>query len=185
MALAWFVGYNTDQGSEASVGQMVTGSSPSGYESLHAGNVADNAQFLAAAATNKVATKPVTISVENISWWNINGPYATQAQANAAIPAINKANPSQGYASQLADSAQGKSATTPVTNPLDYLEDVGDFFHRLTEAATWERVGEVAVGVLLLYIGVKALAQNTAIGKSAKKSSSTGKKIFEALAVPK
>jgi hypothetical protein len=185
MALAWFVAYNTVQSAPTTsspVGEILS-TPPSGYESVHGGNAVDNAKFLAAAAATKVAGpspagKGPTISVENITWANVNGPYATQAQANAAIPAIQKAAPAPG-------AAQEASADVGVSNPLDYLEDVGDFFHRLTEAATWERVGEVAVGVLLLYIGVKALAQNTAIGKSAKKSSSTGKKIFEALAVAK
>lgn len=41
-------------------------------------------------------------------------------------------------------------------NPLTGLAAIGDFFHRLTEANTWIRVGEVLAGVLVLYIGLKA-----------------------------
>jgi hypothetical protein len=185
---AWFVAFNTAQNTPA-ITQLAGGNinpdTPAGYESLHAGNLADNAKFLAAAAATKVggpfaAGKGPVISVENVKWANVNGPYATQAQANAAIPAIQKAEPAPGAASEAE-----QAATSAISNPLDYLEDVGDFFHRLTEAATWERVGEIGVGVLLLYIGVKALTQNTAVGNGAKKSHTTGKKIIEALAVPK
>lgn len=182
MALAWFVAYNTVQSAPTTsspVGEILS-TPPSGYESVHGGDVVDNAKFLAAAAATKLAGPAAagqgpTISVENITWSNVNGPYATQAQANAAIPAIQKAEPAPG-------AAQEATAAAGISNPLN---DIGDFFHRLTEAATWERVGEVAVGVLLLYIGVKALTQDTALAKSAKSGSSTGKKIIEALAVPK
>jgi hypothetical protein len=189
MALGWFVAFNTAQNS-STLTQLTSGGNlnpdtPSGYESLHAGNAADNAQFLAAALATKAAGpaaagKGPVISVENVRWANVNGPYATQAQANAAIPGIQKAEPAPGAAAEAE-----QSATAAISNPLDYLEDVGDFFHRLTEAATWERVGEIALGVLLLYIGVKALSQGTPVGGAAKKGSSTSKKFLEALAVPK
>lgn len=103
----------------------------------------------------------------------ITGPFATEAQAKASV--------ASGQASTPAVTANPLTANgVSITNPLN---DIGDFFHRLTEAATWERVGEVAVGVILLYIGVKALTQDTAVAKSAKSGSSTGKKIIEALKV--
>jgi hypothetical protein len=34
------------------------------------------------------------------------------------------------------------------------LAAVGDFFQRLTQASTWERVGEVVLGLLLIAVGV-------------------------------
>lgn len=37
------------------------------------------------------------------------------------------------------------------------LSDIGDFFHRLTEKETWTRVAEVGIGVILLYVGLKAV----------------------------
>lgn len=53
--------------------------------------------------------------------------------------------------------AIGAAATVPnLSNPLAPLADIGDFFHRLTEASTWLRVGEVVAGLLLVYIGLKA-----------------------------
>lgn len=54
------------------------------------------------------------------------------------------------------------------TSSLAGLADIGDLAHRLTEAATWERVGEVLLGGILLYAGVKALASGTAVGNAAK-----------------
>ncbi len=122
--------------------------------------------------------------MENISWYNIQGPYATEAQSKAAIPAIQKANAAPGEISQI---AQGNgplaAAGSAISDPLDYLADVGDFFHRLTEKGTWERVGELAVCGLLLYIGVKALTQNTAVGTAAKKTGGGFKKAMEIAAV--
>lgn len=37
------------------------------------------------------------------------------------------------------------------------ISAIGDFFARLTQKATWERVAEFTAGGMLLYIGVKAL----------------------------
>src|SRR5947209_7351456 len=47
--------------------------------------------------------------------------------------------------------------TFALPNPLSGLNAVGDFFYRLTEAQTWVRVAEVGAGVLLLYMGLKAV----------------------------
>lgn len=47
-----------------------------------------------------------------------------------------------------------------VTSPVDALTGInaiGDFFNRLTQSATWVRVGEVVAGGLLLYLGLKAV----------------------------
>ena len=181
----WWVGLNvgSDQSTILGTSSLL---SPSGYESLPSGSVADDALFMAAAVKDKGSSSPTTITVEGVQWFNIQGPYATQAQANAAIPAIQKANPAPGAASQLVDVATGQSqSTNSVSDPLNYLADVGDFFHRLTEAATWERVGEVAAGLVLLYIGMKALTQSTNAGQAVKKSSHKLRKAIEIAAVPK
>lgn len=42
-------------------------------------------------------------------------------------------------------------------NPLTGINAVGDFFQRLTQAATWERAGEAIAGGLLLYVALKAM----------------------------
>jgi hypothetical protein len=41
-----------------------------------------------------------------------------------------------------------------LSNPLDALAAIGDFFTRLTDASTWIRVGKVVIGGLLLIIGI-------------------------------
>jgi hypothetical protein len=127
-----------------------------------------------AAAKAKAAT-----AVEVTTQPAISGPFATEAQAKAAVASGSAKTPAVTVNPLTANGVS-------ITNPLDYLEDVGDFFHRLTEAATWERVGEVAVGVLLLYIGVKALTQNTAVGTASKKTSSAATTAAKVIgAIPK
>ncbi len=184
----WYVAYNTAQ--STSLGSQLNGGNinpdtPSGYESLPAGDAADNAQFAAAAAATKLHAFPAgqgpTISVENIKWANVNGPYATQAQANAAIPAIQKAEPAPSAGTEASSNLLTLGGA--VTDPLNYLEDVGDFFHRLTEAAFWERAGEVLLGGILLYIGIRALTRDTAVNQAAKKTGGTFKRIAEVAAV--
>jgi hypothetical protein len=72
-------------------------------------------------------------------------PYPTRAAAAGAKTAVDKA---------------GQAGTIP---GLSGIDAVGDFFSRLTEVNTWIRVGEFAVGGLLLYIGLKGLFP-TAVG---------------------
>jgi hypothetical protein len=139
---------------------------PNGYESLPSGDTTDDAQFAAAAKANakykNTPGSPSTISVENIQWFNIQGPFTTQAEADAAIPGIQKANPAPGVLGQIA-------ANVPVVGSIVHpLGDIANFFEKLGEASTWERVGLVLAGVVLVYIGLKASMENTAVGKVAK-----------------
>jgi hypothetical protein len=65
-----------------------------------------------------------------------------------------------------------ENVVATLTNPLDWLKYPADFFHRLTEASTWIRVGEFVVGGMLIYVGLKALltpGQQSAI-RSTKKA---------------
>jgi hypothetical protein len=177
----WFVGDNQTGGITALVNPA---GKTNGYQAIPPGSAADQAKFLAAATANKGSTSPSTISVENISWYNVQGPYATEAQANAAIAGIQKATPAPGEAAQVAAGTGPLAALgSSISDPLDYLADVGDFFHRLTEAAFWERCGEVLIGVIILYIGVKSLSEGTAVGNTAsgvkKKTSGILKKAAE------
>jgi hypothetical protein len=56
-----------------------------------------------------------------------------------------------------AEGAAKAAAGLSFSNPLDFLGEVGDFFHRLTEASTWERIGEVLLGVMLVCVGIAKL----------------------------
>lgn len=82
------------------------------------------------------------------------------------------------------------NAAAAAINPLSYLGNIGDFFYRLTQGATWLRVGEVGVGILLIYLGIKASTTSLpsagkAAGGHAKTTASIGKKMLELAVVPK
>ena len=72
---------------------------------------------------------------------NVTGPYGTSAQADAAQSAAE---------SKLSKATQAGS----IPNPLSGLAAIGAFFGALGEANTWIRVAKVAVGGLLLIIGL-------------------------------
>ncbi len=118
----WWVGENIGEtGSQSTVFgtpslAALNPFTPSGYESLPSGNATDDALFAAAAAKNKGNPKPGTVNVENVNWFNIQGPYTTQAAANAAIPAIEKAVPSAGVLAQAAHD----NASNPLGSGLSF-----------------------------------------------------------------
>jgi hypothetical protein len=163
----WWAGLNigSDQSTILGTNSIL---SPVGYESLPSGDAADDKQFAAAAAKNKGSANPVTISVENVSWYNINGPYATQALANAAIPAIQKAHPAPGELSQLYDSDTGQPQSAN-SAALPSLANLESFLAALGSAHLWERVGEFAIGIVLIAVGlVKLTGSGTVVGNVAR-----------------
>jgi hypothetical protein len=93
---------------------------------------------------------------------SVTGPFATKADAQAAV-AKGKVTPPD------------TNTAGSVPNPLTGINAIGDLAHRLTESATWIRVGEFAAGALLLYIGLNALTRGTAVG-SAVQSAKSGVK---------
>jgi hypothetical protein len=161
----WWVGLNvgSDQSTVFGTGSIL---SPNGYESLPSGNATDDRLFAAAAARNRGAAKPNTISVENVSWYNINGPYPNQAAANAAIPAIQAKHPAPGAIQQITAGSQNTAANGGGFNPTA----ITDFLGRLTDANLWLRVGEFLLGALLIFSGAMKLSgANADIGSIAKK----------------
>ena len=151
----WWVGLNvgSDQSTILGTSSLF---SPVGYEPLPSGNAADDRQFAAAAAKDKAdPAAPVTISVENVSWFNINGPYPTKAKAYAALPAIAKANPAPGELSQLYDAATSKPQSNNVAGLANLIGE-------LTSSGTWIRVAKVVIGGVLVIVG---LARITGAGK--------------------
>lgn len=163
----WWVGLNVAS-DQRDVFGISTWLSPNGYESLPSGNAADDKQFAAAAAKDKGAANPVTISVEGVSWYNINGPYASQKAANAAIAAIAKAHPAPGYISQVVDAAtdQAESANSAVA--------LTNFLADLTFAGTWVRVAKVVIGGVLVIVGLAKLTGTTEVVVGAAKKSGLG-----------
>jgi hypothetical protein len=166
----WWVGMNIGEtGSQKTIlgKPSLNLDRPNGYESLPSGNAVDDAQFAAAAVKDKGATKPVTISVENIQWFNIQGPYTTQAAANAAIPAIQAANPAPGVLGQVA--RQGTPILSPVAGAVavaqSWEQALQQFLSELSSANLWIRVAKVAIGGTILLVGLaKLTGADQAIG---------------------
>jgi hypothetical protein len=148
----WWVGLNVGSAQSTIFGTSSI-LSPNGYESLPSGNAADDAKFAAAAVRDKGATSPVTISVENVKWFNINGPYATQALANAAIPAIQKAHPAPGEVQQVTAGGSSNAANGGGINPGSWE----NFLGALSSQNTWLRVAKVAIGAGILFVGIAKL----------------------------
>jgi len=107
--------------------------------------------------------------IPGIGWHELRIPYtSTRNQAiNAAkLEFPGGANPGGSLENNL-------TANTP----LAPLGSIGDFFHRLTEKETWTRVGEVALGGILIYAGIRALSSGTAAGVATKHATAPVKKV--------
>lgn len=176
----WWVGMNVGEGGSQ---KTVFGTpsisalnpfTPSGYESLPSGNAADDKLFAAAASKNKGSTNPNTISVENVEWFNIQGPYTTQAAANAAIPAIQKANPSPGVLGQIAKDNSSNplgAAANAGADAESALQSVSDLVNALGNKNLWIRAAMILVGGAMLTVGLlKLTGGDKAIGGIAAKA---------------
>jgi hypothetical protein len=112
--------------------------------------------------------------------------YATAAQMQAAVKRNNwpgpfaggKGNPT-GAAGQITGEAGG-TVGSAVSN-LTGINAVGDFFSRLTQKNTWLRVGEVLAGLILLYVGLNALAKDTAAGNAVHSAAQGAKRVAEVI----
>jgi len=171
----WWIGQNVgESGSQQTIFgtsslSALNPSVPNGYESLPSGNAADDAQFAAAAAKNKGSKSPNTISVENVKWYNIEGPYTTQAAANAAIPAIQKAQPAKGTAGQIQQDNNSNPLGT-VAGAASDVQSVVGFLGGLTSANLWIRVAKIGIGAIMITVGLVKLtgvASNNGIVKKA------------------
>jgi len=79
----------------------------------------------------------------------VQGPYASRAAAEAAV---GSSTGTTGTGPGIAN--PGNQANQPPANPLTGITAIGDFFSRLTQASTWERIGEVVLGLILIAVGV-------------------------------
>lgn len=102
-------------------------------------------------------------------WHELNIPgTATLAQAEAEA---RKEFPNGAPPTTSTQKALTSQVSSQTGIPAGGLADVGDFFHRLTEKQTWARVGEVAVGGILLIAGLRALSSGSpAVGAGARKA---------------
>lgn len=95
-----------------------------------------------------------------------------QAKAEAAKEFPTGATPGGGVAGNIAGQAAQATGGASFLAPLG---DVGNFFHALTQSSTWVRVGEVALGGILIYVGARALSQgSSAVGAQARKPVTRG-----------
>lgn len=92
---------------------------------------------------------------------------AAQNCVNASGGAVSK--PLQ----QIANA--GQAVTNTATGGLDWLKYIADFFHRLTEPQTWVRVGEFAVGGMLIYVGIKAAVTPGGVPAASRNVRQTGR----------
>lgn len=123
-------------------------------------------------SSGKLSTQFVQASAKPSAPFNGNvfGPYASKAAAQAAVGSGGLGGAvGAGISAGLGSATQGAVGQPPqYSNPL---EDVGNFFRALTQSSTWVRVGEVLAGGILLYAGVRALAQGSPIaGTQARKA---------------
>jgi hypothetical protein len=97
------------------------------------------------------------------------GPYLSEAAAEKAHP--------EGASGSVPPVAGAPSIPPPVnanpSNPLGGLADIGNFFHELSEGATWERVGEVLLGGILVYAGIRALTHGSTVAGSGARKAAT------------
>lgn len=77
------------------------------------------------------------------------------------------------------------NATSAVGKGLGGINAIGDFFNRLTEGNTWLRVGEVAAGLLILYIGLNAVMKGTPVEAATQSATKTAKRAVEVAGIPK
>lgn len=113
----------------------------------------------------------------------VDGPFLTQALAKKAAD--------QTFLSGIVNGLSTVMPDVKLPNPFSGVAAIGDFFNRLTDPATWVRVGEFALGGVLLYAGIRAMAQGSAVAGAAssvarpvKKVTKTATKTAASFAVP-
>jgi hypothetical protein len=103
--------------------------------------------------------------------------YSTKAQADQHPNSVNPIQ--QSFLFSLDAQHAGHAAASDVSGGLNAI---GDLAHRLTESQTWVRVGEAMAGLLLLYVGLKALTSGTAAGTAAGSVGRAGKRVGKIVA---
>lgn len=94
------------------------------------------------------------------NWQVVMGPFPTEAAAKAAHPPAGLSavlTAAQLGASVAAGSVIASGPTLPgptVSNPLDWLSNIGQFFTALTQPNLWLRVAKVVLGGVLVIGGL-------------------------------
>ena len=132
----WWVGWNHAQGNRATFPSL---SGPNGYEAFPSGSATDDAAIVKAGVGG-------TLSLHNITWDIKGGPYSTKAAANAAIPAIQAADPAPGAVQQ----ATGVSI--PSFSSVESA--LSAFYDKVTDGKMWRSLGWLILGVFLIVFGL-------------------------------
>jgi hypothetical protein len=106
------------------------------------------------------------VSVDGKSGYLRAGPFPSLAAAQAylKVGAQNTPSPIPGL-----DITPGGQITA--SNPLEFLQPIGQFFHDLANANTWIRVAKVIAGGMLLIIGLAHITgASNAIASTARKA---------------
>lgn len=139
---SWWVGENLTNQNSFRISNFFSNNAPSGYQAVQAGNATDAAAF-----AKSLSTGQPTPSLHDINWQIVGGPYATEADANAAIPGIEQSNPAPGALSQAG-----------IPNPIAGLEAVariiGDIGRAVTDGKMWRSLGWILLGVIVFGFGL-------------------------------
>ena len=130
----WWVGENLTNQNSLRIGNFFSNNAPSGYQAVQAGDTTDAIAF-----SKSLSTNSPTPNLHGISWQIRGGPYVTQDQAVKAIPGIQKTTPAPSALQQ-----------TPVASVTDFLSG-------FTSKNLWVRVAKVAVGGIILIVGLAKL----------------------------
>lgn len=123
--------------------------------------------------------------------WFVFGATGTIQRQSNPLAAAGLANsgwigfPTQALAKAFASHGVSGTVKNAVPNPLSGVAAIGDFFNRLTQPNTWVRVGEVAAGLLLVYLGLNAAMRGTPVGNAVNSATGTAKKAVEVIGIPK
>jgi hypothetical protein len=118
------------------------------------------------AITNARAAFSVSSSGTNWSAWQTYTQGTYKNFANAATKGVGQAilvgdNHGNWFQQILRDAGGDASKVPGVGGLFSGIDAVGNFFNKLGEKSTWIRIGEFAIGALLLAVALNALVKHT------------------------
>jgi hypothetical protein len=155
MANPWFVAINS--GSDSTFSGADAFGAPSGYRVFQAGSSTD------ATALSSAATSGQSVSLHNIIWTNVSGPYSSQSAAQAALTKVQATSPAPGLLQQT--TGINPNAFSSIQNALSA------FYDKVTDGKMWRSLGWIILGIFLLLIGLALLLRSkveSAVGQVAR-----------------
>lgn len=137
---SWWVGENITNQNSFRLGNPFSNNAPSGYQAVQAGNATDAAAF-----AQSLSSGNLTPNLHGIAWRIVGGPYATEAEAKAAIPAIQKKTPAPGALQQ---------AVAPIAGLEAVAHILGDIGRAVTDGKMWRSVGWILLGIIIFGFGL-------------------------------